>query len=66
MARPASGKTMIMRSYRIEEHVYKAARARAAEEGTNVSQVISNLVEGYARGVYELPRVKVVREFPGK
>lgn len=64
MARPKSTKSMLTRSYRVEENVYRAARARATREGTNVNQVISNLVEGYARGVYELPKTKVVREFP--
>ena len=64
MARPKSGKIMLTRSYRIEERFYKAARARADREGTSVNQVISNLVEGYARGIYELPKIKTVTEFP--
>lgn len=66
MARPKSNKNMLMRSYRVEDHVYNAARARATREGTTINQVINSLVEGYARGVYELPRTKVVREFPQK
>lgn len=66
MARPKSSRVMLTRSYRVEEPVYKAARARATREGTSINQVISNLVEGYARGVYELPKTKVVREFPTK
>lgn len=66
MARPKSNKTMLTRSYRVEDHVYAAARARATREGTSINQVIGNLVEGYARGVYELPRTKVVKSFPEK
>lgn len=66
MPRPKTGLTMLTRSYRIEEKLYDAARSRAKNEETNINQVISNLVEGYARGVYELPRVHTVREFPAK
>lgn len=66
MARPKSNKTMLMRSYRVEENIYKAARARATREATNINQVIANLVEGYARGIYDLPKVRVAKEFPTK
>lgn len=66
MARPKSEKVMLPRSYRVEQSIYAAARARAAREGTNLNLVVGDLVEGYARGVYELPERKIVRKFPTK
>ena len=64
MARQASGKTMLPRSFRIEQGIWDKARARAESEGVSVSAVIADLVEGYSRGVYDLPRTKITKQFP--
>lgn len=60
------GKKKLPRSFRVDETIWAAARARATREGTSVNSVIGDLIEGYARGVYELPSRRVVTEFPAK
>lgn len=60
-ARPrrAKGSTPA-RSVRISDEVWDRARNRAAYEGTTVSHVISSLLEGYSKGLLNLPKVQVV------
>lgn len=60
-ARPrrAKGQTPA-RSVRISDEVWDRARNRAAYEGTTVSHVIASLLEGYSKGLLNLPKVQVV------
>lgn len=62
--RPRNVIPKVPRSFRLEEPVWTAARARAKREGTTLNRVVSDLVEGYARGIYELPEHRLLRKFP--
>ena len=43
------------RSYRVSDETFTAAKARAEREGYTMSNVTAMLVEGYAKGVFDLP-----------
>lgn len=62
--RPAGTGYAPVRSVRIEESVWRRALARAKHEGVTMSHVMATLVEGYSRGLVDLPRVQLV--FPVK
>lgn len=47
------------RSVRVGDTVWERAKNRAAYDGTNISQVINALLEGYAKGLLDLPTVEV-------
>lgn len=64
MARAKPASPLIPRSVRIPQNVWDIARKRATEEGTTITAAVTDLLEGYARGVYELPRVRTVKQFP--
>lgn len=64
MARPKNPQTLTPRSMRVEQSIWDKARERATAEGRSVSGVMADLLEGYARGVYELPRVEITKKFP--
>lgn len=57
---------MLPRSVRVEEKIWALAKQRAAEEGVTVSRVMGDLLEGYARGVYELPKTQTVKHYPSE
>lgn len=58
MAKPTDRKSP--RSVRVGDKAWELARKRAKKEGTTVSNAVSELVEGYAKGEYVLPQtVKV-------
>lgn len=64
MSRPRNPDNPTTRSFRVSESAWEAAKRRAASEGTTMSAACGDLVEGYARGIYNLPIKRVVREFP--
>lgn len=45
-------------SVRSDRALWAKARSRAVREGYNMNQVINELLEGYARGVIHMPKVK--------
>lgn len=53
-----------VRSARIAAPVWDPAKRRAAMEGTTMSAVIHAFVEGYGRGMINVPRTQVVYEAP--
>ena len=50
---------MPARSVRISDEVWEKSRNRAAYEGVTVSHVIFSLLEGYSKGLLDLPKVQV-------
>lgn len=64
MARAKPESPILPRSVRIPQNVWDKARQRATAEGTTITGAVTDLLEGYARGVYELPRVRTVKQFP--
>lgn len=50
------------RSVRISDEIWDAAKARAADEGVSISQVIVLLAWGYAHHAIDLPDVSVQHE----
>lgn len=64
MPRPKNPDNPTTRSFRVSESAWNAAKKRAASEGTTMSAACGDLVEGYARGIYNLPEKTVVRKFP--
>lgn len=64
MPRPKNPENPVTRSFRVSEAAWEKAKVRAQSEGTTMSAATGDLVEGYARGVYELPTREVVRTFP--
>lgn len=64
MPRPKNPDNPTTRSFRVSERAWDKAKRRAAAEGTTMSAATGDLVEGYSRGIYNLPQKTVVREFP--
>lgn len=56
--RKAKGETPA-RSVRIADETWDRARNRAAYEGVTISYVIGSLLEGYSKGLLNLPKVEV-------
>lgn len=50
------------RTARISDPIWKAAQKRAKKDGVSMSQLMSTLVEGYAKGKIDMPRVELVYE----
>jgi len=57
--RPVGSKEDPVRSVRISDEVWAAARNRAQREGVTISHVLVSIVEGYASGRMDLPHVSV-------
>lgn len=57
--RAVNGKYATSRSVRINDKVWEKARRRASLQGLKMSAVIQLLVEGYANGLLELPRIQM-------
>jgi hypothetical protein len=55
---------MPARSVRVSDDAWDKARSRAEYEGVTVSHVAAVLIEGYAKGLINLPKVQVVYEQP--
>lgn len=64
MPRPKNPDNPTTRSFRVSKKAWDQARLRATSEGTYMSSVCADLVEGYARGIYNLPERKLVRQYP--
>lgn len=52
------------RSLRVSDETWDTARRRAEYEGHTVSSAAALLLEGYAKGLINLPKVQVVYETP--
>ncbi len=44
-------------SVRVHDVVWAAARRRAQSEGTTVNGVVEEILEGYGRGLIDLPKI---------
>lgn len=62
--RPNGSRTLPVRSLRCSDEVWDAARRRAAYEGVTISHVLNLMVEGYAQGLLDMPRVRVMYQPP--
>ena len=62
-SRRAQGETPA-RSVRVPEDAWGGAKRRAAYEGTTISNVVVLLLDGYAKGLLNLPKVTVQYEQP--
>ena len=52
------------RSVRVSDEAWEKARSRAEYEGVTVSHVAAVLIEGYSKGLINMPKVQVVYEPP--
>lgn len=50
---------MPARSVRISDEIWERSKTRAAYEGTTVSHVIYTLLEGYSKGLVNMPQVQM-------
>lgn len=57
--RPTGSGQAPVRSVRVTDEVWEAARRRAAYEGVTMSHVVNQIVEGYSRGLIDMPKVVV-------
>jgi hypothetical protein len=57
---------MPARSVRVSDDDWDKARSRAEYEGVTVSHVAAMLIQGYARGLINLPKVQVIYEQPSE
>lgn len=64
MPRPKNPENPTTRSFRVGQRAWDLAMERAKSENTYMSSVCADLVEGYGRGIYDLPTREVVRTFP--
>lgn len=53
-------------SYRCTPELYEATQRRADLEGVAVNAVITEIMEGYARGLIDLPRITKAYTSPRK
>jgi hypothetical protein len=57
--RPAGSRYDPVRSVRVSDATWEAARRRALYEGVTMSHVLLTILEGYSKGLIDLPRVTV-------
>jgi hypothetical protein len=57
--RPFGSEKIPVRSVRVSDAIWEKAKRRASYEGVNMSHVIHAIIEGYAEGLVNLPRVQV-------
>lgn len=55
---------LVPRSIRVDPDAWEAGKARAVRDGVTISEAAAQLVEGYSRGVYQLPTVTTTKTFP--
>lgn len=53
-----------VRTTRIGDDIWEAAKVRASKDGVSMSQMMLRLVEGYSKGKIALPRVEMVYDQP--
>lgn len=58
--RPGGSGSLPTRSARISDAVWSKATARAKHERVTMSFVMATLVEGYGRGLIDLPTMRMV------
>lgn len=51
------------RSVRVPDDVWERARSRADSEGVSINYVVNEILDGYSRGMLNLPKVKVVKSY---
>lgn len=56
-AKKARKSTTSVRSVRVGDDVWQAARKRAAKEDVTINYVLGQILEGYARNLLDLPTV---------
>jgi hypothetical protein len=57
--RPIGTKADPVRSVRISDELWEAARRRATYDGVTMSHVLVTFVEGYSKGLIDMPRISV-------
>lgn len=55
--KPRGSGSDAVRSVRVPAEVWQAAKARATAEGVTVSYVLRLLVDGYSKGLLDLPTI---------
>ncbi len=58
--RPRGARQLPVHTFRIDDLTWNKARLRATREGLSISRVIATLLDGYAHGHIDMPRVKLV------
>lgn len=53
-------------SVRVHDDVWAKARQRAAQEGTTINGVVEEIIEGYAQGLLNLPKITKTYTTPKK
>jgi len=48
------------RSVRIDTETWDSAKKRAEGDGVSISRALNLLTQGYARGMINLPKVKII------
>lgn len=61
--RQVSGQ-MVPRSVRISDEVWEKARTRSRYDGVTISYVMYTLLEGYGKGLLNLPKVTMTYSAP--
>ncbi len=62
--RPAGSDNNPVRSVRVSDELWERAKRRAAYDGVTMSHVLLMIVEGYANGLLNLPKVQVIYAAP--
>lgn len=62
--RPMGTNRAPVRSVRVSDEVWEAAKRRAAYEGVTMSTVLVEFAEGYAKGLVDRPKVTVTYSPP--
>lgn len=55
--------TSASHSVRTTDELWEMAKQRAAKDGVSLNHVVNEILEGYAKGVLDLPRVKITKSF---
>lgn len=58
--KPTGSRSDPVRSVRVSDETWAMAQRRAQYEGVTMSHVMLTIVEGYAKGLLDLPRVQVI------
>lgn len=58
--RPNGSPSVPVRSVRVSDSAWEAARRRAAYEEVTISYVVATIIEGYGKGLIDLPKVTVL------
>lgn len=50
-------------SVRTDDAMWGRAKARAAKEGHTINHVINEILDGYGRGLINLPKVQITKQY---